>query len=194
MMLSLMPFSLDVPWFAAIWLMLDQTEFIPPNENSLVAVIFWFALPERVFYHAVSRMARAVLTPLLHLMLSLVVKRMLGLNKVSIGANQGQWTLLRRYVNGVLLSQDNLKRSFSILGTHYEAVSIVYRMMGAKIGKRVYWPGSGIYCLDPELLEIGNDVVFGSRSEVFTTDCLGTQRVVVKDGGTSSIFCLFAVR
>lgn len=31
-------------------------------------------------------------------------------------------------------------------------------MMGAKIGRRVYWPGSGIYCLDPELLEIGDDV------------------------------------
>lgn len=41
--------------------------------------------------------------------------------------------------------------------------------MGAKIGRRVYWPGSGIYCLDPELLEIGDDVVFGSRSELFTT-------------------------
>ncbi|KAF9026322.1 acetyl-CoA synthetase-like protein [Hymenopellis radicata] len=171
-----------VPWFAAIWLMLYQTEFIPPNSNSLVAVIFWFALPERVFYHAVSRMARAVLTPLLHLMLSLIVKRMLGLSKVRLAADQGQGTLLRRYINGTLLSQDNLKRSFSILGTHYEAVSIVYRIMGAKIGQRVYWPGSGIYCLDPELLEIGNDVVFGSRSEVFTTDCLGTQKVVVKDG------------
>jgi hypothetical protein len=31
-------------------------------------------------------------------------------------------------------------------------------MMGAKIGRRVYWPGSGIFCQDPELLEIGNDV------------------------------------
>ena len=42
--------------------------------------------------------------------------------------------------------------------------------MGAKVGKRVYWPGSGIYCPDPELLEIGDDVVFGSRSELFTSD------------------------
>jgi hypothetical protein len=47
----------------------------------------------------------------------------------------------------------------------------------------VYWPGSGIYCLDPELLEIGNDVVFGSRSEIFTTDRIGTSRITVADGG-----------
>ena len=55
--------------------------------------------------------------------------------------------------------------------------------MGAKVGKRVYWPGSGLYCLDPELLEIGDDVVFGSRAEIFTTDGIGSAKIVVKDGG-----------
>lgn len=54
--------------------------------------------------------------------------------------------------------------------------------MGAKIGKRVYWPGSGIYCPDPELLEIGDDVVFGSRSEIFTTDNIGTAKITVGNG------------
>ena len=55
--------------------------------------------------------------------------------------------------------------------------------MGAKIGRRVYWPGSGIICPDPELLEIGNDVVFGSRSEILTTDSLGSDKIIVEDGG-----------
>jgi hypothetical protein len=54
--------------------------------------------------------------------------------------------------------------------------------MGAKIGKRVYWPGSGVYCPDPELLEIGDDAVFGSRSELYTTDRVGTQRIVIGRG------------
>ncbi len=56
--------------------------------------------------------------------------------------------------------------------------------MGAKIGKRIYWPGSGIHCDDPELLEIGDDVVFGSRSEILTNDRLGAKKVVVSSGGT----------
>jgi hypothetical protein len=55
--------------------------------------------------------------------------------------------------------------------------------MGAKIGRRVYWPGSGFYCPDPELLEIGDDVVFGSRSELFTTDRVSTGRIVIEAGG-----------
>jgi hypothetical protein len=60
---------------------------------------------------------------------------------------------------------------------------IVYQAMGAKIGRRVYWPGSGVYCPDPELLEIGDDVVFGAFSELFTTDGIGTQRVTIGAGG-----------
>ena len=60
---------------------------------------------------------------------------------------------------------------------------IIYRIMGAKVGKRVYWPGTGIYCLDPEMLEIGDDVVFGSRSEFLTTDGAGTAKIVIGAGG-----------
>jgi len=55
--------------------------------------------------------------------------------------------------------------------------------MGAKVGKRVYWPGSGIVCPDPELLEIGDDVVFGSRSTLLTTDRLGSEKIVIGNGG-----------
>ena len=60
---------------------------------------------------------------------------------------------------------------------------MVFRAMGAKIGKRVYWPGSGIYCLDPEFLEVGDDVVFGSRSQLLTTDSLGSEKIVIGNGG-----------
>lgn len=30
------------------------------------------------------------------------------------------------------------------LGSHYELVSMAFRAMGAKVGKRVYWPGTSI--------------------------------------------------
>ncbi|TBU60011.1 hypothetical protein BD310DRAFT_356912 [Dichomitus squalens] len=75
-----------------------------------------------------------------------------------------------------------MKRAFDVIGSHYETTSIIWRCMGAKIGKRVYWPGSGVYCPDPELLEVGDDVVFWSRSEAFTTDAHGSGRIVVKSG------------
>ncbi|KAJ7455806.1 acetyl-CoA synthetase-like protein [Mycena latifolia] len=172
-----------IPWFTAVWLMIYETDILKESLNALESVVDWFATPERIAYHALSRIVRALLTPLLQVALGILVKRAFGLNQeTSVYSQPTQIALLRRYINSHTLSKSALKTAFSILGTHYEVVSIVYRAMGAKIGKRVYWPGSGIYCLDPELLEIGNDVVFGSRSEVFTTDRLGTAKVIVKDG------------
>ncbi|KAJ7623641.1 acetyl-CoA synthetase-like protein [Roridomyces roridus] len=147
-----------IPWFIALWLMINEVSIVTNQLNTLESVVIWFSSPKRVLFHALSR----------------VIQR--------TTAEASQLVLLRRYINSTLLSKAHLKAAFSVLGTHYEVVSVVYRCMGAKIGKRVYWPGSGIYCLDPELLEIGNDVVFGSRSEIFTTDRIGTARVTVGDG------------
>uniref|UniRef100_A0A0W0FS65 Putative AMP-dependent synthetase and ligase n=1 Tax=Moniliophthora roreri TaxID=221103 RepID=A0A0W0FS65_MONRR len=171
-----------IPWFACLWLMIDQAIVLRDGLSSLVSVIYWFAAPQRVTFHVVARVVRAVITPILHVALSILVKRLFGLNKECAAADASQITLLKRYINSHLLSKRRLKDAFSLLGNHYEIVSIVYRMMGAKIGRRVYWPGSGVYCLDPELLEIGDDVVFGSRSELFTTDRLGTAKIVIGNG------------
>ncbi|KAJ6559861.1 hypothetical protein B0H19DRAFT_1210275 [Mycena capillaripes] len=172
-----------IPWFTAVWLMINETDLIKENLNALESVVDWFATPERVVYHALSRIVRALFTPLLQLVLGILVKRLFGFNKpTNIHSQPSQIALLRRYINSHTLSKSVLKTAFSILGTHYEVVSMAYRAMGAKIGRRVYWPGSGIFCLDPELLEIGDDVVFGSRSEVFTTDRFGTAKVTVGNG------------
>lgn len=62
-------------------------------------------------------------------------------------------------------------------------MQIVYRAMGAKIGRRIYWPATGIYCPDPELLNIGDDVVFGAYSELFTVDQNGSGIISIGDGG-----------
>ena len=55
--------------------------------------------------------------------------------------------------------------------------------MGAKVGRCVYWPGSGIIFTDPELLDIGNNVVFGFQSHLITTDRSGSEKIVIEDGG-----------
>ncbi|KAJ6465007.1 acetyl-CoA synthetase-like protein [Mycena sanguinolenta] len=172
-----------IPWFTAVWFMMYETTILRGNLNPLESVVDWFATPERVYFHALSRVVRALITPLLRLALGILVKRIFGLNQAtSIYSQPTQLALLRRYINSHTLSISVLRSAFSILGTHYAPVSVVYRAMGAKIGRRVYWPGSGIFCLDPELLEIGDDVVFGSRSEIFTTDGVGTAKVTIGNG------------
>ncbi|KAJ7262978.1 acetyl-CoA synthetase-like protein [Mycena rebaudengoi] len=172
-----------LPWFAVLWLMTNEKTTIEDGLNSLESLVDWFTTPERIFYHILSHLVRALITPMLQLALGILIKRAFGLNtETNLYSQPAQIALLRRYINSYTLSKSVLMTAFSILGTHYEAVSIVFRAMGAKIGRRIYWPNSGIFCLDPELLEIGDDVVFGSRSEVLTTDCLGTAKIVVGDG------------
>jgi hypothetical protein len=65
--------------------------------------------------------------------------------------------------------------------------------MGAKIGRCVYWPGSGIICTDPELLDIGNNVVFGLQPHLITTDGYGSEKIVVGDGGKFHSYTDFVI-
>ncbi|PWN46992.1 acetyl-CoA synthetase-like protein [Violaceomyces palustris] len=170
-----------VPWFAALFMLLSQP-FEFNHHDSVKGVIAWFAYPRRVGWHYVARIVRNGMPPLINLVLGILIKRILGLNREGSMRNATQFALFRRWMNQQLLSQAQIRRALAVLGTHYEMTSVIYRAMGAKVGKRVYWPGSAIYCPDPELLEIGDDVVFGSRSEVFTSDSIGWARVRVGRG------------
>ena len=114
----------DLPWFVSIWYMLDPTIINKDHLNSLEGVIYWFSSPHRIFFHFMARIVRMVLTPLIRLVLGIVLKRTFGLNTSSRGTIQTQRSMLFRHINSSLLSQRNLKHAFSILGTHYETVSV----------------------------------------------------------------------
>ncbi|KAG7094597.1 hypothetical protein E1B28_005422 [Marasmius oreades] len=170
-----------IPWFVMLWLMFDLTFIVIEREEPLITAIAWFANPTRVAFHIAAKAVKAVVVPLLRLGLGLILKRILGLNTECRGT-PSQMSLFRQFVNSKLLSQKKLRGAFSILDAHYEVVSI-YEAMGAKVGRRSYWPGFGINCMDPEpVLEIGDDDVSGSRSEIFTTDGIGSEKVVIGNG------------
>ncbi|KAI0800717.1 acetyl-CoA synthetase-like protein [Fomes fomentarius] len=177
----LVKFAAYVPWFAALFILLSQPA--PKGDlDALERVIVWFSSPNRVAWHSLARIVRVIFPPVLQLIFGIILKRIMGFNRERLTADASQWDLVRGYINRNLLSQEAMKRAQDIIGSHYEVTSIVWRCMGAKVGKRVYWPGSGVYCPDPELFEVGDDVVFGSRSEVYTTDGIGSAKVVVKAG------------
>ncbi|OJT02767.1 hypothetical protein TRAPUB_6623 [Trametes pubescens] len=170
-----------IPWFSALAGLLTQT-IGSDGLSDLQAIIRWFASPTRIGWHVLARICREIFPSVIQVALGIVVKRTLGFHKEMPVSEMSQWTLTRRYINNTLLDQKTIKSAFDLIGSHYETTSIIYRAMGAKIGKRVYWPGSGIFCPDPELLEIGDNVIFGSRSEIFTTDSIGSARVTIGSG------------
>jgi hypothetical protein len=103
--------------------MFNEVDFKVHGFNGVETIVIWFSDRRRVFFHLVSRVMRAVVIPVLHLILGIAVKRIFGLAKVTT-AKDSQLYLLRRYINNILLSRDRLKTAFSILGNHYEIVSV----------------------------------------------------------------------
>jgi hypothetical protein len=104
--------------------MIQEVQFLATGLNALEAVIWWFADPRRVAYHTLSRVVRAIMTPVLQLILGIAVKRLMGLNKECRTEEYTQTMLLRRYINSAILSQILLRDAFSILGAHYEITSV----------------------------------------------------------------------
>ena len=59
---------------------------------------------------------------------------------------------------------------------------MIVRILGGKVGKRVYWPGNGPSIQNFDLIDIGDDVIFGSRSHIITSDGNGCDYVRIAEG------------
>ncbi|CAF1595681.1 unnamed protein product, partial [Adineta ricciae] len=68
----------------------------------------------------------------------------------------------------------------------------IYRLLGARIGKRIYWPGSGLNTYEYDLLTIEDDVVFGSRSYFSCSNGDKTQsnRITIQSGAMIADRCV----
>ena len=70
-------------------------------------------------------------------------------------------------------------------------VGWIYCLLGAKVGKRVFWPGSGIDIFaEYDLLEIGDDVVFGSRSMFYASSTDECKKIIIQKGAMISDRCV----
>jgi acetyltransferase-like isoleucine patch superfamily enzyme len=90
----------------------------------------------------------------------------------------------------LILPLGALKEFALIVGPHYAAMTQFYRAMGARVGKRIFWPGTPFYCVEYDLLTIGDDVVFGSRSTIQCSDNECSRPVLIKSGSMVADGCL----
>jgi hypothetical protein len=109
-----------------IFPMVDMPHNRGHNLNDLEGVIYWFASPKRIIFHVLAWVVRDLFRPLIHLASGILVKRAFGLNSEDPSSSTSQIVLLRRYINSILLSRQELKEAFAILGTHYEMVSVSF--------------------------------------------------------------------
>ncbi|MCJ1397237.1 hypothetical protein MMC11_000429 [Xylographa trunciseda] len=158
----------------------------PGQSSDIVqSVTIWFADARRVGFHFLARVLSVSVGPFVWfamiVLVKLVLDRSIGKLKPGLAQNRSQMQKFRMSLMASLVPKGDLSKLTELFGTHYEFTSMAVRALGGKVGSRVYWPGSGPTIQDFELLDIGNNVVFGSRSHIITSDGIGSQEVRIGD-------------
>ncbi|KAL7969691.1 hypothetical protein HDV63DRAFT_410587 [Trichoderma sp. SZMC 28014] len=173
-----------LPWLGGI---LGMVETMPsPDISPVRGVLDWFTVPKRVAYHSLALILRSMASPYIFFAFTLAVKLLLdavfGKMTFTSARDRGAIVTWRAALLKTLLPVSRLHDMTAMFGQHYEATSIALRLLGGRIGKRIYWPGTGPGIGDYHLIDIGNDVVFGSRSRFITSDGTGSEKITIKDG------------
>eukprot|EP00536_Pseudo-nitzschia_multiseries_P004625 jgi/Psemu1/253765/estExt_Genewise1Plus.C_780027 len=148
----------------------------------------WLCEPRRIPYYVVIRIARSSVAPYFYMVAAILTKWcVIGEFKPGPRDITSQWTLARHYLAATIFSRESMQQMTDMLGRHYEPVSCLYRLLGAKIGKRVFWPGhQPVFTGEFDLLEVGDDVVFGSRSVILTSTLDSSEKVIFCAGSNIS--------
>lgn len=148
----------------------------------------WLSDVRRIPFYIGIKLARAILTPLVRMLVSIVIKRLI-IGRFQPGPRDvtNQWQLSRHFLVSNMFSRYKMQTVCELIGRHYQMVSWLYRALGAKVGERVFWPGQQpIVSGEFDLLEIGDDVVLGSRACMFHATTDSCEKVVLCAGSNVS--------
>ncbi|KUL87836.1 hypothetical protein ZTR_03174 [Talaromyces verruculosus] len=160
--------------------------FPHPQPDMFLATLEWYISRRRIGFHITARICRAIGGPIVLFFAVVIVKALLdsvcGKPQPGPASKQTTRQKVRSAVLASILPAGDIHELTRLAGRHYELFSMAVRALGGKVGKRVYWPSVGPAVADFDLIEVGNDVVFGSRSAIITSDGYGRDRVVIGDG------------
>ncbi|KAH9901810.1 hypothetical protein F4778DRAFT_781700 [Xylariomycetidae sp. FL2044] len=172
-----------LPW----WLGLIGLAWTQPaiTESPVLSIVDWFASANRIGYHYLALVLRVTLSPFFTFAFVVLVRWVLNLVfgplKPGPANARGQIDRWRMSLIKTLMPPSQLHLMTELMGQHYEGTSRAIRLLGGKVGKRVYWPGTGPAIGDYHLIDVRNDVVFGSRSQIVTSDGLSSEVVTIND-------------
>ncbi|MEM9369284.1 MAG: phosphopantetheine-binding protein [Planctomycetota bacterium] len=163
-----------------------------PSLLSWQTVAGWFLLPEKMSVYLLMRITMAVLSPFLYFAGVVLIKRLIiGTFKEGPGQDK-PIPQFRRYLMWRLLPDGTFGGLGPLLGSNFSMITNLYRLLGANVGDRIYWPGSGHHLIEYDLFVCGDDVTFGSRSMLLSCDGKVAKRITIEDGATVADRCFLA--
>ncbi|KAI9204256.1 uncharacterized protein BJ171DRAFT_459609 [Polychytrium aggregatum] len=189
--LFLVWFISSMPWMFVLN-RIAQVPFTPDNSltTSFAEILLFFGNPARVGLHMAAVCCNQVLSPIVGLLCCIVIKRVF-IGKFKAGPRKiTQLNLLRYWLMEELLGDGTFRGVSALIGKHYELTSIIYRALGSRVGKRIYWPGTPVKVYEFDLFEVGNDVVFGSRSHIANSDHFQSAKIIIRSGAMLADRCV----
>ena len=148
--------------------------------------------PQRLIGSAAVLLVYTVATPFLFLAGVILVKwTVIGRFRADDDITR-PWPMFERWLMWQLLPDGRFGGVAPLLGSNFAAISCIYRLLGAKVGKRIYWPGSGNVMIEYDLFVCGDDVTFGSRSTYLMTSANGSRPIRIEPGATVADRCVLA--
>ncbi|CZR62462.1 related to coenzyme a synthetase [Phialocephala subalpina] len=180
----LVMFVSSLPWMGGLFGIVMNEPL--KSVDSVKTVIIWWATPHRISFHYFAQALNVSVRPFVWFALLVVIKCLLnifcGRATPRTVEDRTQGDRFRSQLLNALAPHGSLVSLTKLFGSHYEVTSMAVRAMGGKVGRRVYWPGTGPTIEDFDLLDIGDDVVFGSRSHIITSDAKGSDVVRIGSG------------
>ncbi|TVY18028.1 putative peroxisomal-coenzyme A synthetase, partial [Lachnellula arida] len=180
----LVRFISSLPWMGGLGGMVGSES--RRSLDGVKAVVTWWATPHRIGFHYLALVLNVCVRPFVWFSCIVVIKKSLDFFRETTNPKpNGSMTVrdnFRRQLLETLVPHGNIRSITELFGLHYEFTSRAVRLMGGKVGKRVYWPGTGPSIEDFDLIDIGDDVVFGAQADIVTTDSTGGSRVKIGRG------------
>lgn len=182
----------QIPPLVVLFCMLSYKGNAGEAFTTLGDLMQWLCDPARIPFYIGIRVARHILGPFFYMAAAIPVKKyIIGKFEEGPRDTDSQWELTRYWLAATLFSRKKMQDVTDIIGRHYELVSVLYRLLGAKVGKRVFWPGhQPVFSGEFDLLEIGDDVVFGSRTSLFCTTVNSSEKMTLCAGSNVADNCV----
>lgn len=104
--------------------------------TTLSKLLEWLADPERIRFYFGFAIARTCVSPFFYMAAALFVKKLL-IGRFTAGPRDtSNWQLCRHCLSSTLFTRIRIQNVTDNIGRHYELVSVLYRLLGAKVGKR----------------------------------------------------------
>jgi len=161
-------------------------------QHVIIQMVWWID-PARLQLLFAGVVLRALVRPFVHFGAVILVKRLvIGRFRPS---PKGPWErfqiwLMREVMQIGRHRTADLCGVQALLGRHWGGVSMAMRLLGTSVGKRVFWPGVMPDVVEFDLLTVGDDVTFGSRSQIMCSDTRELAPVTLHAGSMVADRCV----